>query len=277
MKGMRFQPAELTVHPGETVEFKNEDIFAHTVTADDGSFDSGLIQPGSSWKMTVQKAGTIAYHCTPHPNMKAMLVTSSGTQAKRKKWRGTWFARLYAPALPTGTSSHTRQLYRCIVAARAAQRSAGSLAKTVITAQRSSMDGPVCRDYYSAHCGSRMVVEKQVCRNASARVNRRPSMAWNIAGADLYCSSHLAVAHSQAECCPYFALSGIRLGCCARTRISGKPGRSNGFWTVTEYLLQSLSTNGFSNAEAIKRKNINQLKLMLTPSNTATGRARHSS
>ncbi|HEX3153605.1 MAG TPA: cupredoxin domain-containing protein, partial [Candidatus Angelobacter sp.] len=57
MKGMRFQPAELTVHPGETIEFKNEDIFAHTVTADDGSFDSGLIQPGSSWKMTVQKAG----------------------------------------------------------------------------------------------------------------------------------------------------------------------------------------------------------------------------
>jgi plastocyanin/uncharacterized membrane protein len=82
MKGMRFQPAELTVHPGETVEFKNEDIFAHTVTADDGSFDSRLIQPGSSWKMTVQKAGTIAYHCTPHPNMKATLITSGGTQAK---------------------------------------------------------------------------------------------------------------------------------------------------------------------------------------------------
>src|SRR5215831_13070435 len=82
MKGIRFQPAELTVHPGETVEFKNEDIFAHTVTADDGSFDSGLIQPGSSWKMTVQKSGTIAYHCTPHPNMKAMLVTSSSTPVK---------------------------------------------------------------------------------------------------------------------------------------------------------------------------------------------------
>lgn len=84
MKGIRFQPAELTVHPGETVEFKNEDIVAHTVTADDGSFDSGLIQPGSSWKMTVQKAGTLAYHCTPHPNMKAMLLTSIGTQAKER-------------------------------------------------------------------------------------------------------------------------------------------------------------------------------------------------
>jgi uncharacterized membrane protein len=88
MKGIRFQPAELTVHPGETVEFRNEDIVAHTVTADDGSFDSGLIQPGSSWKTTVQKAGTLAYHCTPHPNMKAMLVTSSGTQAKETNGAG---------------------------------------------------------------------------------------------------------------------------------------------------------------------------------------------
>ena len=84
MKGMRFQPTELTVHPGETIEFKNEDIFAHTVTADDGSFDSGLIQPGSTWKMTVQKAGTLAYHCTPHPNMKAVLVASSGTEVKER-------------------------------------------------------------------------------------------------------------------------------------------------------------------------------------------------
>ena len=84
MKGIRFQPAELNVHPGETIEFKNEDIVAHTVTADDGSFDSGLIQPGSSWKMTVQKAGTIAYHCTPHPNMKAALIVSSGTQVKER-------------------------------------------------------------------------------------------------------------------------------------------------------------------------------------------------
>lgn len=84
MKGIRFQPAELAVHPGETVEFKNEDIVAHTVTADDGSFDSGLIQPGSSWKMTVQKAGTLAYHCMPHPNMKAMLVAPSGTQVKER-------------------------------------------------------------------------------------------------------------------------------------------------------------------------------------------------
>jgi len=75
MKGVRFQPTELTVRPGEVVEFENDDIFAHTVKADDGSFDSGLIQPGSAWKMTMPKA-TVTYHCVPHPNMKGKLVAA---------------------------------------------------------------------------------------------------------------------------------------------------------------------------------------------------------
>lgn len=80
MKAISFQPAELTVHAGETVTWKNEDIVAHTVTANDGSFDSGLIQPGGTWKMTVKSAGTLEYHCRPHPNMIAKLVATSGTQ-----------------------------------------------------------------------------------------------------------------------------------------------------------------------------------------------------
>jgi uncharacterized membrane protein len=89
MKNVSFQPAQITVHPGETVVWKNEDIFAHTVTADDGSFDSGLIQPGQTWKMTVQKAGTIAYHCTPHPNMKATLVAAASRNQAQESKSGT--------------------------------------------------------------------------------------------------------------------------------------------------------------------------------------------
>jgi plastocyanin/uncharacterized membrane protein len=77
MKAVSYHPPELKAQPGETVEFKNEDIFAHTVTADDGSFDSGLIQPGSSWKLTMPKT-TVGFHCTPHPNMRGKLVTVSG-------------------------------------------------------------------------------------------------------------------------------------------------------------------------------------------------------
>jgi uncharacterized membrane protein len=77
---MHFEPHEITVKVGDTVEWKNEDIFTHTVTADDGSFDSGPIAPGKSWKMTANHAGKLAYHCRPHPNMTAELVAETGGQ-----------------------------------------------------------------------------------------------------------------------------------------------------------------------------------------------------
>jgi plastocyanin/uncharacterized membrane protein len=74
IKQMRFQPPTLNVKAGDKVDWKNEDIFSHTVTANDGTFDSGLIAPGSSWQTTVNKTGTVAYHCRPHPNMNAELI-----------------------------------------------------------------------------------------------------------------------------------------------------------------------------------------------------------
>lgn len=77
IKNFQYQPAQLNVRVGQTVEFRNEDIYDHSVTADDGSFDSGNIAGGKSWKLTVSKPGTIAYHCIPHPNMKAALMASA--------------------------------------------------------------------------------------------------------------------------------------------------------------------------------------------------------
>lgn len=81
IKQMHFDPAQLNVSANAIVEWKNEDIFSHTVTADDRSFDSGLIAPGQSWKMTVKDAGTFLYHCRPHPNMRASLVVSSSVES----------------------------------------------------------------------------------------------------------------------------------------------------------------------------------------------------
>lgn len=84
IKQMRFQPAQMTVNVGAVVEWQNEDIFSHTVTADNGSFDSGLIAPGHSWKMKVQHAGTFRYHCRPHPNMTASLTISTGEESPKQ-------------------------------------------------------------------------------------------------------------------------------------------------------------------------------------------------
>jgi plastocyanin/uncharacterized membrane protein len=77
IRQMHFDPPQLTVRAGETVEWRNEDIFAHTATANDGSFDSPLITPGGSWKTTVTHAGDFAYHCRPHPNMIGTIAVVS--------------------------------------------------------------------------------------------------------------------------------------------------------------------------------------------------------
>jgi plastocyanin len=73
-----YAPAEVSVKVGITVVWTNTGAVAHTVTADDGqAFDSGTIDPKSTFTNTPKAAGTFAYHCTFHPWMKATLVVSS--------------------------------------------------------------------------------------------------------------------------------------------------------------------------------------------------------
>jgi len=68
----------VTVHAGETVEWKNDDIVPHTATADGQdqkpAFDSGTIHTGAAWRYVAQKKGTYNYICTLHPNMKGKLI-----------------------------------------------------------------------------------------------------------------------------------------------------------------------------------------------------------
>jgi len=54
---------------GTTVTFTNMDATAHTVTAKDGSFQSGSIAPGASWTHTFDTAGTFDFFCEFHANM----------------------------------------------------------------------------------------------------------------------------------------------------------------------------------------------------------------
>jgi len=69
-----FTPAVLTVKVGTTVTWTNTGTVSHTVTADDGSFDSGTLASGATYKHTFSKAGTYAYHCSIHHSMVATVV-----------------------------------------------------------------------------------------------------------------------------------------------------------------------------------------------------------
>ena len=69
-----FNPAQLNVAPGTTVTFVNNDTEPHTATADNGLFDTGVLQPGYSFDVYLEGSGTVTYHCELHPDMQGSIV-----------------------------------------------------------------------------------------------------------------------------------------------------------------------------------------------------------
>ncbi|MBV4356864.1 cupredoxin domain-containing protein [Pinibacter aurantiacus] len=74
MQYTQYDPSTITVKAGTTITWINNDNMDHTVTANDGSFDSGTIKQGGKYTHTFSTAGTFSYHCTFHANMKGSVV-----------------------------------------------------------------------------------------------------------------------------------------------------------------------------------------------------------
>jgi plastocyanin len=75
MENLVVSPAETSAKVGDTIEWVNKDIFAHTATARNGDFDVTM-PPKKTVTMVLKKAGTIDYYCRFHPNMKATLIVT---------------------------------------------------------------------------------------------------------------------------------------------------------------------------------------------------------
>jgi plastocyanin len=74
MAGLAFAPATLTVARGATVVFDNDDTAPHTVTARSGGVDSGVIDPGRQFSLTVTDG--FDYVCSIHPSMTAKIAVT---------------------------------------------------------------------------------------------------------------------------------------------------------------------------------------------------------
>lgn len=73
IENLSFKPAEVTAKVGDTILWINKDIFDHTATARDNSFD--IVQPTkSSISQTLTNIGVFDYYCRYHPNMTGRLV-----------------------------------------------------------------------------------------------------------------------------------------------------------------------------------------------------------
>ena len=78
IRDFKFEPETVTVHEGDTVEWKNVDNVPHTATVDGQAqkpaFDSGSISTGASWRYVAATKGTYNYICTFHKFMKGQLI-----------------------------------------------------------------------------------------------------------------------------------------------------------------------------------------------------------
>jgi plastocyanin len=76
VKNTAFNPTSLTVKAGDKVTWTNNDGFAHTVTLDDNSIDSGDLAGGATFENTFATGGTFAYHCKIHAVMHGTVTVT---------------------------------------------------------------------------------------------------------------------------------------------------------------------------------------------------------
>jgi plastocyanin len=76
IENFAFTPRVLTVKPGTTVTFRNDDDIPHLVVANDSSFRSKALDTGDTYEFTFTKAGDFAYFCGLHPHMQGKITVA---------------------------------------------------------------------------------------------------------------------------------------------------------------------------------------------------------
>ena len=73
---LSFDPPQISLSAGRTVSWINDDSIQHTVTSDEGLFDSGPRSPGDTFDNTFDSTGEFGYHCAIHPFMTGVVIVN---------------------------------------------------------------------------------------------------------------------------------------------------------------------------------------------------------
>ena len=76
IKNFSFSPNPITVRAGAPITVVNDDNVTHTFTANGGAFNTGDLGSDHRDRVTVQRAGTYAFHCEIHPFMTGTVRVS---------------------------------------------------------------------------------------------------------------------------------------------------------------------------------------------------------
>jgi plastocyanin len=69
-----FTPGEITIAPGVTVTWANDDGAPHGLEYQDGAKGVDPLLPGASFTRRFDQPGTYEYHCSVHPYMTGRVV-----------------------------------------------------------------------------------------------------------------------------------------------------------------------------------------------------------
>lgn len=73
IRDLAFKPATVQAEVGDTIAWVNADIFRHSATALDGSFNLDMV-PGARGEAVLSRPGVIRFYCRYHPDMKGEIV-----------------------------------------------------------------------------------------------------------------------------------------------------------------------------------------------------------
>jgi plastocyanin len=71
-----YEPRDLTVPLGARVTWTFSGNLPHTVTNEEGKFDSGIFEDGDEYHLTFESPGTYTYYCTLHHAMRGTVIVS---------------------------------------------------------------------------------------------------------------------------------------------------------------------------------------------------------
>ena len=127
MDGNQFRRGIATVKVGDSVSWRNDDPHNHSSTSDDGFWDSGTVAAGATYTRRFTSAGTFAYHCTFHANMRGKVAVAMKVRGRPSSgWNLRW---------ATGPSDPNGRVFT-IQWRRKGNRDWRTLARTIVTHEK---------------------------------------------------------------------------------------------------------------------------------------------
>ncbi|MGH7470306.1 MAG: plastocyanin/azurin family copper-binding protein [Longimicrobiales bacterium] len=74
IRDFKYVPDTVRAEAGDSVRWRNDDLFAHTATSETRAWDTGPMGQGAHGQAAFGAPGSHTYFCTLHPNMRGVIV-----------------------------------------------------------------------------------------------------------------------------------------------------------------------------------------------------------